>query len=435
MTSPLRRKRPITRRSSKALTPISGGSVVALSSLTLLLTSPAHAAELQWRRAAVSASAATRIAAAGAKPQAAGKDGAEDAGRSVVVRRAAGRSAPAAAPFDPFDAELTNSDAAMRATEPADGSAFDPFDETETTDPAATSGAEGEAAESSAAEVERAFEEPEAAEPGFVSQPPTAAEELEQAHEAIDREMMRREAEAGAVEEMATPEAPADDEDAADDVPQMEDELAAPGLVEGEDMDEGVLDEDELDLEMQFGAEGLPEEELTPEQLEAHRQQLEQERMLQAEECEALYDAVRADSIKNISLDIRLRGTPGDDFPFECTGRHAPFQPRAWAQTTYLWKASGLCHKPLYFEQVQLERYGHDWGPVLQPFVSGAHFFATVPILPYKMGLQTPQECVYTLGYYRPGSCAPYMIQPLGFTWRAAAFQAGVATGAAAAIP
>ena len=41
----------------------------------------------------------------------------------------------------------------------------------------------------------------------------------------------------------------------------------------------------------------------------------------------------------------------------------------------------------------------------------------------------------YSLGYYRPGSCAPYMIEPLGFTWRAAAFQAGAVTGAAFAIP
>ncbi len=84
---------------------------------------------------------------------------------------------------------------------------------------------------------------------------------------------------------------------------------------------------------------------------------------------------------------------------------------------------------------MQLERYGHDWGPALQPIMSGAHFFGTIPILPYKMGLETPQECVYSLGYYRPGSCAPYMITQPGFTWRAAAFQTGAVTGVAAAVP
>ena len=71
----------------------------------------------------------------------------------------------------------------------------------------------------------------------------------------------------------------------------------------------------------------------------------------------------------------------------------------------------------------------------MQPIMSGAHFFGTIPILPYKMGLETPQECVYALGYYRPGSCAPYMMTQPGFTWRAAAFQTGAVTGVAAAVP
>ena len=70
-----------------------------------------------------------------------------------------------------------------------------------------------------------------------------------------------------------------------------------------------------------------------------------------------------------------------------------------------------------------------------QPIASGVHFFGTLPILPYKMGLQTPNECVYALGYYRPGSCAPYMIDPLPFTWRAALFEAGAWVGGAAVVP
>ena len=73
---------------------------------------------------------------------------------------------------------------------------------------------------------------------------------------------------------------------------------------------------------------------------------------------------------------------------------------------------------------MRLERYGHSWNPIVEPFVSGAHFFASVPLLPYKMGLRPPNECVYTLGYYRPGSCAPYMFDPIPFSVRAAATQA-----------
>ena len=128
--------------------------------------------------------------------------------------------------------------------------------------------------------------------------------------------------------------------------------------------------------------------------------------------------------------------TPKDgEFPANCTLGERPYELRSWAPTTFTWKASGLCHKPLYFEDVHLERYGHSWGPYIQPVFSGAHFFLTVPILPYKMGLYPPNECMYTLGYYRPGSCAPYLLDPLPISIRAALAQGGVATGVAYLLP
>ena len=151
--------------------------------------------------------------------------------------------------------------------------------------------------------------------------------------------------------------------------------------------------------------------------------------------CDEEFAQLRSARIDSIDLNIRVAGKAGEDYPYECSLGSDRFSPRSWPPTTYLWKASGLCHKPLYFEQVQLERYGHSWGPYLQPLVSGAHFFASVPILPYKMGLKTPNECVYSLGYYRPGSCAPYLLDPVPFTWRAALYEAGFVVGAAAVIP
>lgn len=146
------------------------------------------------------------------------------------------------------------------------------------------------------------------------------------------------------------------------------------------------------------------------------------------------WDQRPGDEIRDL-LNIRTAGREGTDYPFECAFKSEPYSPRSWAEITYLWKASALCHKPLYFEDVQLERYGHSWGPFAQPLISGAHFFVTIPILPYKMGLKTPNECVYTLGHYRPGNCAPYLIDPIPFTWRAAVWQAGAVVGVSAIVP
>ena len=360
-----------------------------------------------------------------------------------MVNRGEDRVALAPGQYDPFDAEMPSTSTApveaprAAAAEPA----YDPFE-----DPSIEP-APGEPSAFPTPSLEEAFEEPAAPEvaqePSAESQESTAVDELESARQAIDRELLRRESEQGLADELATPEQTLQPEPlVVEEQAEMADEVVAPTLPETieesvveEEESEYQLPRDDNDSELQYGGpmEALPPP--TPEQLESRRQQIEQERLKSLEECERLYEAVRADSIKSISLDIRLRGEPGEDFPFQCEGRRPTFQPRAWAPVAYQWKASGLCHKPLYFEQPQLERYGHDWGPVLQPIVSGAHFFGSAAILPYKMGLQTPNECDYALGYYRPGNCAPYMIEPLGFTWRAAAFQAGVVTGGAFAIP
>ena len=172
-------------------------------------------------------------------------------------------------------------------------------------------------------------------------------------------------------------------------------------------------------------------EELTEQQ----RKILESEREENEQSCQEEIEKLQAQRLENIDLSIRVEGQPGKDFPFECSLRNEKYEERSWPQLTYMWKASGLCHKPLYFEQVHLERHGHTWGPYTQPLLSGVHFFGTIPILPYKMGLKTPNECVYTLGHYRPGNCAPYLIDRLPVTWRAIGFQTGAATGLSFLVP
>lgn len=125
---------------------------------------------------------------------------------------------------------------------------------------------------------------------------------------------------------------------------------------------------------------------------------------------------------------------PGE-FPRECPLGDKPFYGRQFACTKYTWKSSSLCHKPLYFEDIQLERYGNTRHWLFQPAISGTRFVASIITLPYQMGLAPPNECVYTLGYYRPGDCAPHLRYKIPFNLRAAAFQAAAVGGLIALVP
>ncbi|MFG0262230.1 MAG: hypothetical protein ACF788_07555, partial [Novipirellula sp. JB048] len=121
--------------------------------------------------------------------------------------------------------------------------------------------------------------------------------------------------------------------------------------------------------------------------------------------------------------------------PKECLIEQVAYTERAWQNTTMTWKASNLCHKPLYFEDVNLERYGHTRGPLWEPVVSSAHFFVNIAVLPYKMGVHAPSECQYALGYYRPGNCAPWIKPPVPISVRGGLNQAAFMTGAFWLIP
>ncbi|TWU34973.1 hypothetical protein [Novipirellula artificiosorum] len=121
--------------------------------------------------------------------------------------------------------------------------------------------------------------------------------------------------------------------------------------------------------------------------------------------------------------------------PKECLIEQVVYTPRSWQPMTMTWAASNLCHKPLYFEDVNLERYGHTHGPLWEPVVSSAHFFVNIAVLPYKMGVHSPHECQYALGYYRPGNCAPWIKPPVPISVRGGLTQAAVMTGAFWLVP
>ena len=126
---------------------------------------------------------------------------------------------------------------------------------------------------------------------------------------------------------------------------------------------------------------------------------------------------------------------PTQNVPVSCPLPDEVFQRKAPTPITFTWKASSLCYKPLYFEDVQLERYGHYCSPWLQPAISRVRFFLTIPCRPYLIGVDPPNQCIYDLGYYRPGNCAPSMLEPIPISLRGGLMEAGFFVGAAAALP
>jgi len=70
------------------------------------------------------------------------------------------------------------------------------------------------------------------------------------------------------------------------------------------------------------------------------------------------------------------------------------------------WQGFAFCYQPLYFEEVNVERYGYKV-PYVQPALSAADFYLSIVKLPYKMALEPPWSCVSTQRYERPGNHPP----------------------------
>jgi len=101
-----------------------------------------------------------------------------------------------------------------------------------------------------------------------------------------------------------------------------------------------------------------------------------------------------------------------------------------------LWAAPNFHHRPLYFEEPNLERYGqYVGGPCIQSAVSAAHFFGRIPLLPYKIGANPPHSRNYTLGRYRPGNCNPRRVEVPEFSSRGLLYQGLFTTGAVFVVP
>jgi hypothetical protein len=63
-----------------------------------------------------------------------------------------------------------------------------------------------------------------------------------------------------------------------------------------------------------------------------------------------------------------------------------------------------FCYRPLYFEDIKLERYGANIG-YAQTGLSGVRFFGSILALPYKMTVRPPRSCQCSNGFSRCGDC------------------------------
>ncbi len=106
-----------------------------------------------------------------------------------------------------------------------------------------------------------------------------------------------------------------------------------------------------------------------------------------------------------------------------------------WVVSNYMWQANNTFSHPLYFEDVMLERHGHQLCPELQPALAGARFFATFPALPYLMTIRPPKSSEYMLGHYTPGTAAPCLVQRPPWQRKAAVVEGAAVAGAILAIP
>jgi hypothetical protein len=73
----------------------------------------------------------------------------------------------------------------------------------------------------------------------------------------------------------------------------------------------------------------------------------------------------------------------------------------------YAYVPGTFCHHPLYFEQRLAERCGQHGHCLAEHATATAHFFGTVPGLPYLMGRECPHSCVPATGYSKCGDCLP----------------------------
>lgn len=98
-------------------------------------------------------------------------------------------------------------------------------------------------------------------------------------------------------------------------------------------------------------------------------------------------------------------------------------------------RAHQFPYQPLYFEEINLERYGRSNCGVLQPAASGLRFFATIPSLPYAMTVHKPNQAYHWRWPYEAGWGAPRVRELRPLELKPSLVQASAMTGLIFVVP
>jgi hypothetical protein len=87
------------------------------------------------------------------------------------------------------------------------------------------------------------------------------------------------------------------------------------------------------------------------------------------------------------------------------------YQPRMWPAQAEIVEPYYVGYRRLYFNQINLSRYGWDLG-VLAPFISTGTFFIDFASLPYQFVSEPCRRWEYNTGYPLPGTPVPLLLYP-----------------------
>ena len=136
------------------------------------------------------------------------------------------------------------------------------------------------------------------------------------------------------------------------------------------------------------------------------------------------------------NIEYGLQGIRNSELPPKLsTTRNETYVRPERTPIEFHWMASNLHHYPLYFEDPALERYGHAYHPLIQPFASAGRMTTQLLGLPYQMAIDPIHRKRYSLGWIRPGDCAPKLKYRIPLNKKAALVEAAAITAGAVILP